>query len=142
MLHMKQKISIFSKGFNNKDVGRKGENVSVEFLINKGFYIVCRNFQRKIGEVDIIATKNNIFHFFEVKSVTHETPFDYLNRNNTYLPEELVNYQKMLHMKHTILLFLSENNLLESNIQINVITITFYKSGHDPRINFIENISL
>lgn len=124
----------------NKLVGNKGEGVAAKFLKNLGYRIVQRNYRRRIGEIDIIAFKNNVIHFFEVKSVTRETSAGDISKNNEYLPEEQVNFEKMLHMKRTIELFLYENEILDFNIQINVLTVSFFISGEAPRINFIENV--
>ncbi len=124
---------------NNKNVGRDGENLATEFLLNKGFIIICRNYQKRVGEIDIVAYRNKILHFIEVKSVIRET----LSQINLdyYLPEENVNYEKMLHMKRAIEIFISENNLFNTSIQIDLITVTFYRSGEEAGINFIGNIN-
>ena len=48
--------------------GDKAEEEIVNFLEKKGFKIVERNYYIRGGEIDIIATKNGIYHFIEVKS--------------------------------------------------------------------------
>ena len=51
------------------EFGKKSEDLASRFLEQEGFSIIERNyFARKMGEIDIIAIKNNIFHFVEVKS--------------------------------------------------------------------------
>ena len=53
----------------SKDFGAKSENIAVDFLQNRGFAIVDRNFYAsRFGEIDIIAKKDNVLHFIEVKS--------------------------------------------------------------------------
>ena len=43
--------------------------MACEYLVSKDFTIVDRNYHaKKLGEIDIIATKNDIYHFIEVKS--------------------------------------------------------------------------
>ncbi len=50
-------------------LGEKNENKAVNFLMKKGFTIVERNFYaKKFGEIDIIALKDGVLHFIEVKS--------------------------------------------------------------------------
>ncbi len=49
--------------------GDKGEDVACIFLRKHGFQVVTRNYLRKWGELDIIAVKEGIVHFFEVKSI-------------------------------------------------------------------------
>lgn len=49
--------------------GNIAENKACEYLRSHGFKIVEQNFYaKKMGEIDIIATKNSIYHFVEVKS--------------------------------------------------------------------------
>jgi len=49
--------------------GAQSESVAVEFLEDKGYAILEQNYYaRKLGEIDIIASKNKILHFIEVKS--------------------------------------------------------------------------
>ncbi|CAA6818362.1 MAG: Predicted endonuclease distantly related to archaeal Holliday junction resolvase [uncultured Sulfurovum sp.] len=49
--------------------GDKSENLATQFLEQEGFVILERNyFARKLGEVDIIAMRDDVLHFIEVKS--------------------------------------------------------------------------
>lgn len=49
--------------------GNIAENKACEYLRSHGFKIVEQNFYaKKMGEIDIIATKNSVYHFVEVKS--------------------------------------------------------------------------
>jgi putative endonuclease len=49
--------------------GDKSENLATMFLEQEGFVILERNyFARKLGEIDIIAQKDEVLHFIEVKS--------------------------------------------------------------------------
>ena len=52
-----------------KIFGDKSENLAALFLEQKGYMILERNyFARKLGEIDIIAQKEDVLHFIEVKS--------------------------------------------------------------------------
>jgi putative endonuclease len=51
----------------NKEVGKKGEDEAVSYLLAKGFEILERNFRFKRNEVDIIARLKNLLVFVEVK---------------------------------------------------------------------------
>ncbi len=48
--------------------GNIAEDKACEFLLEKGFVLVERNFYSRFGEVDIIAFKEDVLHFIEVKS--------------------------------------------------------------------------
>jgi len=54
-------------------IGKLGENIVCQHLISKGFLIIDRNFTRKWGEIDVVAKKQGITHFIEVKSVSCES---------------------------------------------------------------------
>jgi putative endonuclease len=49
-------------------LGNIAEDKACKFLQKNGFKIVDRNFYSKFGEIDIIALKNRVLHFIEVKS--------------------------------------------------------------------------
>jgi len=59
---------------NTKIKGNIAEKKAAEFLQSKGFKIVEKNFYTKFGEIDIIAFKDKVFHFVEVKSGTNFEP--------------------------------------------------------------------
>lgn len=48
--------------------GDKAEAKAIRFLQQKGFVIVESNFYSRFGEIDIIASKEGVLHFVEVKS--------------------------------------------------------------------------
>lgn len=54
---------------NNIALGREGETIAASFIENNGFEILKKNYRYKnIGEIDIIAKKDNLIVFFEVKT--------------------------------------------------------------------------
>jgi len=49
--------------------GKYFETKAVDYLKDNGFFIVEINFfAKKIGEIDIICKKDDVYHFVEVKS--------------------------------------------------------------------------
>lgn len=83
-----------SKKYDQKQlVGRKGEELACQFLAQKKFKILSRNFHSRYGEIDIIASRDGIMHFCEVKTRTTMT---------FGTPEEAVNSKKLQKMKKTI----------------------------------------
>ena len=49
-------------------MGKVGEDKACAWLESKGFRILARNCSTRFGEIDIIALKNDVLHFIEVKS--------------------------------------------------------------------------
>jgi len=55
--------------YSTKSVGDKAEQKATKFLKKNGHEIIELNFYaKKLGEIDIISTKNGVYHFAEVKS--------------------------------------------------------------------------
>lgn len=53
---------------NTTQKGKEAEEEACRFLSKQGFEVLERNFYTRFGELDIIAKKNGILHFVEVKS--------------------------------------------------------------------------
>lgn len=49
-------------------IGAKGESMVARFLANSGYTVVCRNYQCRFGEIDIVAEKDDLIVFVEVKT--------------------------------------------------------------------------
>ena len=52
----------------SRKLGNLAEDKAVNFLLNDNFKILDRNFYSRFGEIDIIALKDDVLHFVEVKS--------------------------------------------------------------------------
>lgn len=50
------------------DLGKKGEDIAFHHLLNNGYTINARNWRFNNAEIDIIATKDNVFIIVEVKT--------------------------------------------------------------------------
>ena len=85
---------------NTKQVGDDGENRAVSYLLSKGFAIIERNWRTKGGEVDIIAFKNDILVFVEVKTLPNGTP-DMIQRElNNQKRERIIKTSKRFLLNH------------------------------------------
>jgi len=54
---------------NNRTAGTVGEDKAADYLASQGYEIISRNFRTRRGEIDIIARKENVLVFVEVKSL-------------------------------------------------------------------------
>ena len=93
-------------------IGLIGEDFAEMFLMKQGFVILDRNFTLKLGEIDVIATKDSRLFFFEVKtiSVSHETDMHIKSVSHETLgriPERVVSRET----------FLKENSKLTNPFQ-------------------------
>ncbi|MBI2121207.1 MAG: YraN family protein [Candidatus Wildermuthbacteria bacterium] len=65
------------------EVGRRGEEIARIFLEERGYRIVKQNDKNRFGEIDIIALKNGVLVFVEVRTKSNEqfgTPEDTITR--------------------------------------------------------------
>lgn len=51
--------------------GQRGEDRAAAYLLSQGYAIIERNFRVRGGEIDIIAGKDEVLVFVEVKSLPH-----------------------------------------------------------------------
>lgn len=49
-------------------IGKKGEDIAVQFLLPKGYKFIKRNFRIRGDEIDIISIHNNTLIYVEVKT--------------------------------------------------------------------------
>ena len=62
----------------SKVTGNDGEKRAADFLIQNGYKIIDRKWRTKSGEIDIIAMKDEVLVFVEVKTLPNAT-FDMLS---------------------------------------------------------------
>ncbi len=74
-----------------QQIGQLGEDLAAKYLKNKGFSDIERNYTLKQGEIDIIAKKEGILYFFEIKSSLVKPSVSY----ETYNPAENMHPKKI-----------------------------------------------
>lgn len=115
----------------HNSTGQLGEKLAADYFTQNGFVILATNWRHSRSEVDIIASKENILHFIEVK--TRRTK----NYGN---PEEQVGKKKIENLKMAAEEYLFLNPEWK-RIQFNILAITIIKNTL-PEYFFIEDISL
>ncbi|MFH1714667.1 MAG: YraN family protein [Elusimicrobiota bacterium] len=73
----------------NQAIGRWGEKKACEYLIKKGYSIVCANYKCPLGEIDIIAKEGDALVFVEVKT-RQSTLFSALEAVNYHKQKQLI----------------------------------------------------
>jgi len=102
----------------NKEIGRKGELVAVDYLIHKGYIIIEKNFFHRRFEIDIIARQNDTLVFVEVKTRRTKS-FGY--------PEESVDNKKIQHILRCADYYINQTKW-NGNIRFDIISILFRPS--------------
>jgi putative endonuclease len=95
-----------------------------------------RNYLKPYGELDIIARKDRILHFVEVKSVSRRT---YLKNSDEYRAEDNVHPLKLKRIGRTIQAYIFENNI-ELEWVFDVITVTLDHNAKTASVKMLENI--
>lgn len=114
-------------GKSNIKKGSLGEDIAVNYLKSKGYEILDRNYRTSIGEIDIIAIREDILVFVEVKSRT--------NFNYGY-PYEFVNWKKQEKIIKSSYIYMKYKNLYKYQIRYDIIQVYLQK---EPKIHHIEN---
>ncbi|MEK7614241.1 MAG: YraN family protein [Patescibacteria group bacterium] len=123
---------------NSENVGKIGESVVSLLLSKKGYDVILRNYRKKWGEIDIIAEKDEIIHFVEVKTVSCEN-IDLPKGDHS--PEENVHPEKLKRMQRTIQSYLMEKGIYEDvSWQIDVAGVFLDIAGKRARVRMTENI--
>ena len=109
---------------NTTNTGKYFELKAIDYLKLNGFRIIEINyFAKKLGEIDIIAIKDDIYHFIEVKSGKN---FEAIYN---------ITPSKLRKLYRSIELYLKHKNL---DISYSVDAIIF--SGEE--LEYLENISM
>lgn len=110
---------------NTRKIGGINEEKSVIYLKQNSFQVIRQNYRCKAGEIDIIAVKENILRFIEVK----------YRKNDLYgTPLEAITTQKQKKIMRAASWFLMENPQFQNmQCSFDVMAVT------DNQIEYIFN---
>jgi Holliday junction resolvase-like predicted endonuclease len=123
-----------------REKGQIGETIACGYLVSRGYKIVERNYQKKWGEIDIIATKDSVLHFVEVKSVTGTHALRFLD---THRPEDNVHALKGRHIGRMIETYLNDKGGgVGVEFHFHVLCVFMDYTTRRARIRWIQNVIL
>lgn len=138
------KMKIGSGMKHNKIIGAWGEQIAANYLKNKGFTVLDRNYRKKWGEIDIVArdTEEKV-HFVEVKTVSYETKqqLSAAVTRRTWRPEENVHAFKLHKLQHVIASWLMDNEYY-GLWQIDIIAVRLVSREKFATVKYLPNIVL
>jgi putative endonuclease len=115
----------------HNQTGTTGEAMAMQYLAGKGFTMLKQNWRHSHWEVDIIASKEEVLHFIEVKT-RRTKKFGH--------PEDAVSKKKIQNLINA-----SEEYLYQfpqwKRIQFDILSITIIKS-EPVEYFFIEDVFL
>jgi len=112
-------------------LGRRGEDLAVQYLEAQGYRIRERNFRTRLGEIDIVARKGREYFFVEVKTrknLDHGSPL------------EAFPFYRVQRLKKMALLYATRKRLMERNLHLSLLGIDL--SEENPGITFVKDIEL
>lgn len=129
--------------------GLLGEKIAVDFLINKGFSVIDRNYTKKIGEIDIIVKKDKVIHFVEVKTivkrihqVSRVTNKDVSRETlDIYNPFQNITPHKLRKFSRTIEWYLAEKHVSRETFwQIDAVAVILDYETRKAKVEVLWNV--
>ncbi|MBT8385306.1 MAG: YraN family protein [Bacteroidia bacterium] len=111
----------------HNELGKKGEQLAVNFLVKKGFAILDKNWRYQKAEIDIIAQKNDTLAVVEVKT---RSSIDFGN------PQDFVNPKKIKLLVSAIDEYIISKDL-DVNVRFDIIAIV--REGNNFTIEHLED---
>lgn len=103
----------------HNELGKKGEQLAIDYLLEKGYTIVEKNYRFQKAEIDVIAQKENVLAVVEVKTRSS----DYFGN-----PQDFVNPKKIKLLVSAIDNYVTEKDL-DVEIRFDIIAIVKQKSA-------------
>jgi putative endonuclease len=111
----------------NQRLGKWGEAIAAQYLAAHGFEILARNLRTPYGEIDVLARREDVTIFLEVKT---------LRSSRNFYPEHNITARKREHMRAAAEFYAAEHNI--DHWQIDVIAIEG-RPARKPAIRYFEN---
>jgi len=111
----------------HNELGKKGEQLAIDYLIKKGYTIRDKNWRYQKAEIDIIAQKGDILAVVEVK--TRST--DYFGD-----PQDFVNPKKIKLLVKAINEYVISKNL---DVEVRFDIIAIIKTNNQTKIEHLED---
>ncbi len=111
----------------SNDKGSLGERIAEDYLLEKGYIFLDRNYKRFTGEIDLIFTKEDLLVFVEVKARK--------NSDHGY-PSDFVTEEKQRRILSAAEIYIDEHDLYDYQPIFDVIEVFF---EGPVKINHIED---
>lgn len=116
-------------------IGTYAEKLTAQYLSEKSYEILDRNWQRPWGELDIVAAKKGIVVFIEVKANSMA--------GSIFNPENRVDWEKMQKTVRTARTWLAYRKYPpDQEWQIDVVSVVFNKLNKTAKIKHFKNVEI
>lgn len=127
----KEKSKRDLKNLDTRELGFLAEGIARHYLINKNYEILAANYKLKFGELDIIARKENVITFFEVKALKRS--------HEGFEPEMRVDYEKKNKLINLAAAYMLNNKMTDTAWQIDIISVIFDLESKKVKIKHFKN---
>ena len=110
-----------------KALGIAGEELIAQRLKTEGFAIISQNYSKQFGEIDLIARKNDLIIFVEVKA----------RRKPLFDMAEIISQSKQRKIIAVAKHFLAYHNINDAYCRFDVALIEY--EPDDPKVSYIQN---
>jgi len=114
-----------------KKLGRYGEEIAAQYLMEHEYKIIHRNWRCKTGELDIIAMFDTTLIFVEVRTRRLTGTFG--------SPQEAINTQKQWQVRNTAQYYMHQFHKHHSLARFDFIAVELNKEGALLQIHHIEH---
>ncbi|MDO8496574.1 MAG: YraN family protein [bacterium] len=117
------------------EFGQWAENNVAQYLEQKSYSILDKNYRKKWGEIDIVAEKNGILIFVEVKANKKELA--------GFEPENRVSPEKLRRLNRAIQTYLAAKKYSpDQDWQIDIVSLTLDHDRGVAKIKHFKNIEI
>jgi putative endonuclease len=111
-------------------LGAKGEQYAAKYLRKQGYDILSGNFSLGTGELDIVAFKDKVIYFVEVKTRTV---------GGVTTPADAVDYKKQENLRSSAAAYITKYKLHKYKYYFDIIEVFANEKGDIIDINHIKN---
>ena len=110
-------------------LGERGESLAWNFLRKQGYSILEKNYRTRLGEIDVIASRDGAIIFLEVKT----------RRNHHFgLPEEAIDWRKRQKISRVAEAYLQTKGLENREARFDILSVT-WDGIEEPHFLLLEN---
>jgi putative endonuclease len=109
-------------------IGTNGEQIAADFLENKGYRILCKNWRAGKKEIDIVADDKGVLVIADIKT---RSSYDFA------FPEEMVDKRKQQNLKAAAAVYADENRQYR-DIRYDVVSILMEAGSPKEIVHFQE----
>ena len=113
-----------------KVTGAFGESLAADFLINKGYTFVTKNWRCSVGKIDVIVQDKDTLVFVEVRT-------KHGDRNGT--PEDSITQKKQAKLIELAYSYLAEMDVPTDDWRIDVVAVVLDSANQLTRITHLPS---